>query len=71
MIDKSKPITIRNKSTGAIRTAYQGDKPWIVTDEKGREIMSDWEVVEDGGFAKCLLILVGIIVALAAYWVSL
>jgi hypothetical protein len=33
--------------------------------------MSDWEVVEDGGFLKCLMILIWIIALLAlAYWAS-
>jgi hypothetical protein len=39
---KSTEIKIRNRVTGEVKTAYQGHKPWIIVDEKGNEIMSDW-----------------------------
>jgi len=60
-IDKSTEFKIRNRVTGEIKTAYQGHKPWIIVDEKGNEIMSDWEVFEDESIFKTLMILAAII----------
>jgi hypothetical protein len=51
-IDKSTEFKIRNKVTGEIKTAYKGHKPWIIVDEKGNEIMADWEVYEDKSIVK-------------------
>jgi len=47
-IDKRTGFKIRNRNTGEIKTAYQSENPWIIVDENGTEIMSDWEAVEDG-----------------------
>ena len=52
MIDKSTQFKIRNRVTGEVKTAYQGKKPWIIVDEKGNEIMSDWEVYEEESMFK-------------------
>jgi len=60
-IDKSTELKIRNRVTGEIKTAYQGHKPWIIVDEKGNEIMSDWEVFEESSIFKTLMILAAII----------
>jgi len=53
-IDKSTEFKIRNKLTGEIKTAYQCHKPWIIVDEKGNEIMSDWEVYEGASIFKSI-----------------
>jgi len=47
-IDKSKGFKIRHRKTGEIKMAYQSMAPWNIVDEEGNEIMSDWELVEEG-----------------------
>jgi hypothetical protein len=54
-IDKSTEIKIRHRTTGEIKTAYQGHKPWIIVDEKGNEIMADWEVYKETSIVKSSL----------------
>ncbi len=60
-IDKSTEIKIRNKVTSEIKTAYQGYKPWIIVDEKGNEIMSDWKVCEETSMVKSVLAMCSIV----------
>jgi hypothetical protein len=68
-VDLNTKFKIRNKVTGEIKTAYQGHKPWLIVDEKGNEIMSDWEVYEDESIIKPLMILAGIILVTGAIYI--
>ncbi len=60
-IDKSTEFKIRNRVTGEIKTAYQGHKPWLIVDEKGNEIVSDWEAFEETSMVKSALALGSIV----------
>jgi hypothetical protein len=53
-IDKSAEIKIRHRTTGEIKTAYQGHKPWLIVDKDGTEIMADWEVCEEVSVLKSI-----------------
>jgi len=68
-VDINTQFKIRNKVTGEIKTAYQGHKTWLIVDEKGNEIMSDWEVYEETSMVKSALA-IGSIVFMSGfvYW---
>jgi len=69
-VDLNTQFKIRNKVTGEIKTAYQGHKLWLIVDEKGVEIMADWEVCEDVGVFKSITALSSIFfIAGFIYWV--
>lgn len=53
-VDLNTQFKIRNKVNGEIKTAYQGHKPWLIVDEKGNEIMADWEVYKEVGALKSI-----------------
>jgi hypothetical protein len=60
-VDLNTQFKIRNKVTGEIKTAYQGHKPWLIVDEKGNEIMSDWEAYEETRIVKSALSICSIV----------
>jgi hypothetical protein len=69
-IDKSTEIKIRNRTTGEIKTAYQGHKPWLIVDEKGNEIMADWEVYEEVSVFKSITAVSSLfLIAGFIYWI--
>jgi len=68
-VDLNTQFKIRNKVTGDIKNAYQGHKPWLIVDEKGNEIMADWEVCDDESIIKPLMIMAGIILVAGVIYI--
>ena len=69
-VDLNTQFKIRNKVTGEIKTAYQGHKSWLIVDEKGAEIMSDWEVYEDVSVFKSITAVSSLfLIACFIYWI--
>jgi len=60
-VDLNTEFKIRNKLTGEIKSAYQGHKPWLIVDEKGNEIMADWNVCEETSIVKTAMAIGSII----------
>ena len=68
-VDLNTQFKIRNKVTGEIKTAYQGHKSWLIVDEKGNEIMADWEVFEDKSIINPPVILAWIILVTSVIYI--
>jgi hypothetical protein len=69
-VDLNTQFKIKNKVTGEIKTAYQGHKPWLIADEKGSEIMADWEVIEEVSVFKSITAVSSLfLIAGFIYWI--